>query len=174
MFSFCPNSIRLHSKRAWDRDSPSVALSLFWGKASHGFLGVRTKLSPHHFILPISSPHANTLISIRFCSGQPRSHDISRAKKSTEQICSAQEKPLLLDAFHPWWWSYTHHHVTLWHSARMAAESLKDYMEPLNLKVKYKTVRINCQNQPQRMEQEIPGSYTHTVKSDTFKMVLFF
>lgn len=49
------------------------------------------KLSPHRFILSISALHANTLISIRFCSGQPGSHDISQAKESTEQLCGARE-----------------------------------------------------------------------------------
>lgn len=131
MFSFCPNSIRLLSKRAWDHGFFSLSLSLFSFQrgASHDFWGVRAKLSPHHFILYISSPHANTLISIRFCSGQPGSHDISQAKESTERLCSSQEKPLLLVAFHPWWWCYTHHHVTLWHTAMMATVSLKNYKE---------------------------------------------
>lgn len=131
--------------------SPCLALFYFQNGAGHGFWGVRTKLSPHHFIPSISSLHANTLISIRFCSGQPRSHDISQAKESTEQLYSAQEKLLLLVAFHPWWWCYTHHHVTLWHRAMIATVSLKSYYKDLftsvwNLKTRSKpqTTHSTC------------------------------
>lgn len=154
MFSFCPNSIRLLSKRAWDHRffSPvSLSHSFFQNGAGHGFWGVRTKLSPHHFILSISSLHANTLISIRFCSGQPGSHDISQAKKSTEQLCGAQEEPLLLVAFHPWWWCYTHHHVTLWHRAMIATVSLKSYKDYKDLFTSVWNLK-HCQNHTQHMQ----------------------
>lgn len=100
-------------------NDPGILLSVFfsflffWRGASDGCRGVETKLSPHHFGLFISSLHANTLISIRCCSGQPESHDISRAKESTEQLCSGHEKSLSLVVYYPRRWCRTHHRVAL-------------------------------------------------------------
>lgn len=151
MFSFCPNSIRLLSKRAWDRRF--LSLFFFWRGASDSCQSVGTKLSPHHFC--ISSLHANTLISIRCCSGQPGSHDISQVKESTEQLCSAQEKLQLLVVSYPWWWCHTHHHVTLrtgtgpwWLHLRLKNyKSLFTSVWNVRNNVEHVTTGQNCQKQ---------------------------
>lgn len=89
MFSFCPNSIRLISKRDWDYGFFSLFLSLCRRGGSDSCWGFRTKLSPHCSSLSISFLCANTLVSIRCRSGHPEFHDFSYAK---EQLSSSGRK----------------------------------------------------------------------------------